>query len=236
MMGLCAIGELAQRSKLRELAQRQAPQSQSRDAESRKLKRRYSGGGGGDGHDGLVGGARFRPAKGGDHAGGVLGRAPARQLALRASVPAIAIANTINDVLCLPTEPPTMATDSDGPLAPVFALTPPPSAIPLFTLLTMGLGATGDGKQMMQPIALWMVLQQAGPGGAENQPTHYWAFPTNPELFSNFQQQPVEEGEAFTWPSAGGCGLGWRLPGLIPICSFHWMLWKKMELLGVKKR
>jgi hypothetical protein len=113
---------------------------------------------------------------------------------------------------------------------------PPSSAIPLFTLLTMGLGATGDGKQMMQSIALWMVLQQAGPGGAENQPTHYWAFPTNPELFSNFQQQPVEEGEAFTWPSAGGCGLGWRLPGLIPICSFHWMLWKKMELLGVKKR
>ncbi|GJM99287.1 hypothetical protein PR202_ga16375 [Eleusine coracana subsp. coracana] len=77
-------------------------------------------------------------------------------------------------------------------LAPVSAPTPPPGAIPFFAIPAPAPGATGDGKQMMQPTAVWMVPQQpAGAGGAANQPTHYWAFPTNPELFGNFQQQGV---------------------------------------------
>ena len=78
-------------------------------------------------------------------------------------------------------------------LAPASAPAVPAGAIPFLALPATGPGATGDGKQMIPPAAVWMVPQQAGAAGAANQPTHYWAFPTNPELFNvaNFQQQAV---------------------------------------------
>jgi hypothetical protein len=80
------------------------------------------------------------------------------------------------------------AISTSSGLAPVSAPTPPPGAIPFFAIPATAPGATGDGKQMMQPTAVWMVPQQAGPGGAANQPTHYLSFPTNPDLFGNIQQ------------------------------------------------
>ncbi|KAL6655209.1 hypothetical protein ACP70R_006035 [Stipagrostis hirtigluma subsp. patula] len=76
-------------------------------------------------------------------------------------------------------------------LAPASAAAPPAGAIPFIAIPAPGPGATGDGKQLIPPAAVWMVPQQAGAAGAANQPTHYWAFPTNPELFNagNFSQQ-----------------------------------------------
>ncbi|OEL19535.1 Transcription factor PCF2 [Dichanthelium oligosanthes] len=73
----------------------------------------------------------------------------------------------------------------------------PAGAIPFLAIPAPAPGAAGDGKQMIPPAAVWMVPQQAGAAGAPNQPTHYWAFPTNPELFSaaNFQQQAVYDAE-----------------------------------------
>uniref|UniRef100_A0A0A8ZPW1 TCP domain-containing protein n=1 Tax=Arundo donax TaxID=35708 RepID=A0A0A8ZPW1_ARUDO len=75
-------------------------------------------------------------------------------------------------------------------LAPASAAMAPPGAIPFIAIPASGPGATSDGKQMIQPTAVWMVPQQAG---AANQPTHYWAFPTNSDLFNvgNFHQQAV---------------------------------------------
>ncbi|XP_066399784.1 transcription factor PCF2-like [Miscanthus floridulus] len=73
--------------------------------------------------------------------------------------------------------------------APVAA---PAGAIPFIAIPAPSPGATGEGKQMIPPAAaMWMVPQQAG---AANQPTHYWAFPTNPD-FLNFQQQAVYDVE-----------------------------------------
>ncbi|RLM85558.1 transcription factor PCF2-like [Panicum miliaceum] len=82
-------------------------------------------------------------------------------------------------------------------LAPASAPGVPAGAIPFLALPATGPGATGDGKQMIPPAAVWMVPQQAGAAGAANQPTHFWAFPTNPELFNvaNFQQQAVYDAE-----------------------------------------
>jgi hypothetical protein len=77
-------------------------------------------------------------------------------------------------------------------LAPASAPAAPAGAIPFIAIPAPSPGATGEGKQMIPPAAaMWMVPQQAG---AANQPTHYWAFPTNPE-FLNFQQQAVYDGE-----------------------------------------
>ncbi|XP_062193393.1 transcription factor PCF2-like [Phragmites australis] len=82
-------------------------------------------------------------------------------------------------------------------LAPASATAAPAGAIPFIAIPAPGAGATGDGKQMIPPAAVWMVPQQAGAGGAANQPTHYWAFSTNPELFNvaNFPQQAVYDAE-----------------------------------------
>ncbi|CAL5063296.1 unnamed protein product [Urochloa decumbens] len=82
-------------------------------------------------------------------------------------------------------------------LAPTSAPAAPAGAIPFLAIPATGPGATGDGKQLVPPAAVWMVPQQAGAAGAANQPTHYWAFPTNPELFNvgNFQQQAVYDQE-----------------------------------------
>ncbi|KAG0544518.1 hypothetical protein BDA96_02G282100 [Sorghum bicolor] len=75
-------------------------------------------------------------------------------------------------------------------LAPASAPAPV-GAIPFIAIPAPSPGATGERKQMIPPpAAMWMVPQQAG---AANQPTHYWAFPTNPE-FLNFQQQAVYDG------------------------------------------
>ncbi|XP_062198488.1 transcription factor PCF2-like [Phragmites australis] len=78
-------------------------------------------------------------------------------------------------------------------LAPASTAAAPAGAIPFIAIPAPGPGATSDGKQLIQPAAVWMVPQQADVGGAANQPTHYWAFPTNPELFNvgNFHQQAV---------------------------------------------
>ncbi|KAJ1290468.1 hypothetical protein BS78_02G246100 [Paspalum vaginatum] len=72
-------------------------------------------------------------------------------------------------------------------------------AIPFIAIPAPASGAAGDGKQMIPPAAVWMLPQQAGAAGAANQPTHYLAFPTNPELFNvaNFQQQAVYDAEQF---------------------------------------
>ncbi|CAL5087270.1 unnamed protein product [Urochloa decumbens] len=82
-------------------------------------------------------------------------------------------------------------------LAPTSAPAAPAGAIPFLAIPATGPGATGDGKHLVPPAAVWMVPQQAGAAGAANQPTHYWAFPTNPELFNvgNFQQQAVYDQE-----------------------------------------
>ncbi|CAL5082435.1 unnamed protein product [Urochloa decumbens] len=82
-------------------------------------------------------------------------------------------------------------------LAPTSAPAAPAGAIPFLAIPATGPGATGDGKQLVPPAAVWMVPQQAGAAGAANQPTHYWAFPTNPELFNvgNFQQQAMYDPE-----------------------------------------
>jgi len=77
-------------------------------------------------------------------------------------------------------------------LAPASAPAAPAGAIPFIAIPAPSPGATGEGKQMIPPAAaMWMVPQQAG---AANQPTHYWAFPTNPD-FLNFQQQAVYDVE-----------------------------------------
>ncbi|CAL5073230.1 unnamed protein product [Urochloa decumbens] len=82
-------------------------------------------------------------------------------------------------------------------LAPTSAPAAPAGPIPFLAIPATGPGATGDGKQLVPPAAVWMVPQQAGAAAAANQPTHYWAFPTNPELFNvgNFQQQAVYDQE-----------------------------------------
>ncbi|CAN6175055.1 unnamed protein product [Urochloa humidicola] len=84
-------------------------------------------------------------------------------------------------------------------LAPTSAPAAPAGAIPFLAIPATGPGATGDGKQLVPPAAVWMVPQQAGAVGVANQPTHYWAFPTNPELFNvgNFQQQVAYDAEQF---------------------------------------
>jgi hypothetical protein len=81
-------------------------------------------------------------------------------------------------------------------LAPASAPAGPAGAIPFLAIPAPGPGASGDGKQAVPPPAVWMVPQQVG---AVNQPTHYWAFPTNPELFNvgNFQQQAAYGAEQF---------------------------------------
>nr|CAB3463857.1 unnamed protein product [Digitaria exilis] len=82
-------------------------------------------------------------------------------------------------------------------LAPASSTATPAGAIPFLAIPATGAGATSDGKQMIPPAAMWMVPQQAGAAGVAIQPTHYWAFPTNPELFNvaNFQQQVVYDAE-----------------------------------------
>ncbi|KAL6846745.1 hypothetical protein ACP4OV_024193 [Aristida adscensionis] len=86
-------------------------------------------------------------------------------------------------------------------LAPTSTPAPPPGAIPFIAFPASGPGAAGDGRQMV-----WMVPQQAGSAaGAANQPTHFWAFPTNPELFNagNLHQQAEQQQEQ---PSGDGEG------------------------------
>ncbi|CAN6205290.1 unnamed protein product [Urochloa humidicola] len=82
-------------------------------------------------------------------------------------------------------------------LVPTSGPAAPAGAIPFLAIPATGPDATNDGKQFVPPAAVWMVPQQAGASGAANQPTHYWAFPTNPELFNvgNFQQQAVYDPE-----------------------------------------
>ncbi|KAF8762677.1 hypothetical protein HU200_009206 [Digitaria exilis] len=82
-------------------------------------------------------------------------------------------------------------------LAPASSTATPAGAIPFLAIPATGAGATCDGKQMIPPAAMWMVPQQAGAAGVAIQPTHYWAFPTNPELFNvaNFQQQVAYDAE-----------------------------------------
>jgi hypothetical protein len=91
-------------------------------------------------------------------------------------------------------------------LAPVSAA-PAGSTIPFIAIQAPSSGTAGDGKQQMMPLpAVWMIPQQPAGAGAANQPTHYFAIQTTPELmnfpgaqamsFANYQPQmcfsPVE--------------------------------------------
>ncbi|WVZ65606.1 hypothetical protein U9M48_014938 [Paspalum notatum var. saurae] len=89
----------------------------------------------------------------------------------------------------------SMSSSLASASAPVAAA----GAIPFIAIPASASGAAGDGKQMIPPTAVWMLPQQAGAAGAANQPTHYLAFPSNPELFNvgNFQQQAVYDAEQF---------------------------------------
>uniref|UniRef100_K3ZVG0 TCP domain-containing protein n=1 Tax=Setaria italica TaxID=4555 RepID=K3ZVG0_SETIT len=142
------------------------------------------------------------------------------------TVPAIAVTGS-DGVLRLPAEPPPADADGEqqdpapkrrrklqptraaaGPSAPAPAAYYPfvadpllqangGGAIPFLAIPAPAPGASGDGKQVIPTAAMWMVPQQVGAAGAANQPTHFWAFPTNPELFNvgNFQQQAVYDAE-----------------------------------------
>lgn len=93
------------------------------------------------------------------------------------------------------------AISMSGGLAPASAPSAPAGAIPFIAIPAPG-GAAGEGKQVIPPAAVWMVPQQAG---AANQPTHYWAFPSNPE-FLGFQQQAIYDGERLVVGDGGSQG------------------------------
>ncbi|KAM0878927.1 hypothetical protein ACQ4PT_034569 [Festuca glaucescens] len=85
-------------------------------------------------------------------------------------------------------------------LAPVSAAAAAPAGgpIPFYAIPAPASGAAGDGKQQMMP-SVWMFPQQPAAAGAANQPTHYFALQTTPELmnfpgaqamnFANYQPQ-----------------------------------------------
>uniref|UniRef100_A0ACD5XUD1 Uncharacterized protein n=1 Tax=Avena sativa TaxID=4498 RepID=A0ACD5XUD1_AVESA len=65
-------------------------------------------------------------------------------------------------------------------LAPVTTTAAPAGgAIPFYAIPAPG---SGDGKQMVP--AMWMFPPQPAAAGAANQPTHYWAIQTSPEVMN----------------------------------------------------
>ncbi|KAM0929857.1 hypothetical protein ACQ4PT_001316 [Festuca glaucescens] len=78
------------------------------------------------------------------------------------------------------------------------AAAPAGGPIPFYAIPSPASGAPGDGKQQMMP-AVWMFPPQPTAVGAANQPTHYFALQTTPDLmnfpsaqamsFANYQPQ-----------------------------------------------